>query len=113
MSADEKKKLGALMGMRFFSSHWRTPLLASKGREVWRVRNWECLDHGCRDHDEFTWGYMGSGCYRTAYSILREAMEKEFAERKAGELEEELLSKLDKDGPLAVGGEEICDIVGA
>jgi hypothetical protein len=113
MNAEERRRLRALRSMRFFSSHWRTPMLASKGREVWRVRNWECIDHGCRDHDEFTWGYKGGGCRRTAYSILREAMGKEFAERKAGELEEELISKLDKEGPFAVGGDEICEIVGA
>lgn len=40
-------------------------------------------------------------------------MGKEFAECKAGELEEELISKLDKEGPFAVGGDEICEIVGA
>ncbi|MCL4374219.1 MAG: hypothetical protein M1360_03440 [Candidatus Marsarchaeota archaeon] len=96
----------------FFALKWWSPVFATNGTRLWRVRDWRSIDSNYEEEFEFTWGYRGYGCYSTAYAVLREAFGKKVALENVDKVVNEIVSLAKQDDPLVVRGWELCEIVG-
>jgi hypothetical protein len=92
---------------------WCRPIYLVIGKERKRIPNWYRLELDKNgDSDEFTWGYYGTGCGHTAYSILREIFGQEVAERHYSQFVVEYISQLDQNRGFRLYLRHLTKIVG-
>ena len=92
---------------------WHQPMYIHTGRETRRVPNWYGIDfQHSSDINDFTWGYLGTGCISTAYAILREMYGKEMAMDLYYEFMVGYVSKLEQNKGFKLGMGELEQIVG-